>query len=387
MLWMIERSQTCRMVSACKIWAVGICVVTGVAGCREGGRDGVSQVFEREPISVVNGRTFGELFATVDSLVLEESENVVTVQPHVSIDPRGGFLVADSRESQVRVYSRTGALERVLSDGSERTVYLERPYGASRMANGDIVVADFASGSITVIPTHPEEPARIIETPIFPLVDVKVLNERQVLLLGEDSVYARALLHVWDLPSGEIVKSFYPPPKHLDQDVVATLGRVSTASRGNKVAAVYSLSDTLVFFDRDGNELSRVHIPIDPFIAPTGPLPEVNTFRAQQAWVSQFTFISGVFWIGEDQLLVQWELANGFQADYGLVQMDTTGRRIWGMAPAPRLFGVRDDEFFFQDPSSDALNRWIVATQNAEILTCLKSVRSTNHQGEDSCGE
>ena len=41
---------------------------------------------------------------------LEENDRVLNVQVHMSLDPRGGFLVADAAENQIRRYDRNGKL-------------------------------------------------------------------------------------------------------------------------------------------------------------------------------------------------------------------------------------------------------------------------------------
>jgi hypothetical protein len=120
-------------------------------------------------------------------------------------------------------------------------------------------------------------------------------------------------------------------------------------------------SDTLVFFDLAGTELTRVPIPIDPFIAPLGPLPNVESRVEQDKWLNQFTHITDLYWIDDDRLIVQWDKVRNEGTDWGIVQLDTTGTRLWAVAPAPRLIAIRDDEFFFDDPTSDMPNRWIVA--------------------------
>jgi hypothetical protein len=380
----VGSSQERATISACRIWALCALVVIGPVSCKDGGNKGPRAQDHDLPISIVDGRPFDELFVTVESLVLEEPSGVVNVWPAPSMDPRGGFLVADTRENQLRVYSRTGKLERAFGAGTEGGDSIRLPVRASRLLNGSILVANIL-GQLTVIPEPDEDSARTIQTPLVRLRDVTVLNERQVLLVGLDSIPATSFLHVWDVASSKIVKSFFAPPRHFDKTVVATFPTVAVATRGNRLAAVYTFSDTVVFFDGDGIEVSRIRVPIDPFFAPTGPLPQVSSPAERQAWVNQFTLIQDLFWISDDQLVVQWAKGAARGEEWGIVQMDTIGRRVWGIAPAPRLFGVRGDEFFFQDPSADAVNHWIVAKQNTELVACLEVHRSNNTQGEDLC--
>ena len=135
-----------RFVSFRFLKALSLCVVTAAVGCSDGGDTSTRQPLESDRISVVNGQQFDEVFIVVDSLVLEESKTVITVSPTVSLDPRGGFLVADSREGQVRVYSRQGELEQVFGAGTTRASSFDRPQRAKRLPNGDIVLRDAEDG-------------------------------------------------------------------------------------------------------------------------------------------------------------------------------------------------------------------------------------------------
>lgn len=354
-----------RFVSFRFLKALSLCVVTAAAGCSDGRDTSTRLLLESDRISVVDGQQFDELFIVVDSLVLEESDAVVTVLPKVSLDPRGGFLVADAREHQVRVYSSRGDLEQVFGAGTEQVDSIERPQRAKRLSNGDILVVNLV-GPLTLIPDRRGKAPTFIPSAFRTTRDLQVLNEREVLIVGTDTAPPTALLHVLDLSTGQIVRSFFPPPGHLDKGVTTTFSSVATAHRGNRLAVAHMLSDTLVFFDHYGTELSRVRIPIDPFVAPIGPLPNLQTLAERQAWTSQFTYVVNVFWIEDDQLIVQWQkTTGGLEIDRGILQMDTTGSRVWAIAPAPTLVAVRGDEFFFQDPQAEAPNRWLVAKRRS----------------------
>lgn len=357
---MTRSGHRCPPRSRSIAWALSLCVTAAAGGCGSGGDADPQTLVESDRILVVDGREFDELFVVVDSLELEESEAVATVFPYVSVDPQGGFLVADPREHQVRVYSRQGKLEQIFGGGTDRVDSIKRPYLARRLPDGAIAVANLV-GPLTVIPQDSGEASKFIPFPFRLMRRVEVLSEREVLLVGPDSAPATASLHVLNVSDGRIVRSFFPPPQHLHVGVTTMFSSVRTARRGNRLAAVHMSSDTLVFFDLAGTELSRVPIPIEPFIAPLGPLPGIESLAERDVWANQFTHITNVFWIEDNQLIVQWNKVWSQGIDWGIVKMDTTGAREWAVAPAPRLMAVRDDEFFFQDPDSDAPNRWLVA--------------------------
>jgi len=345
-----------------RFWSLGVYVVTAALGCGDSGDDRDSRESEPDATSGVELQAFHQMFTAVDTLVLEQPENVARSFPLLYMDPQGGFLIADPPGNQVRVYSRTGELEDVFEGGSGKADSLREPSSAARLENGDIIAANAMSGRLVPIPIRHEEDVLPLETSLGRLRLLQVLEERKILIAGRDAAYARNLLHIWDLSRGEIVKSFLPPPQHLDSNVVETIGRGAyAASRGDRFAAMHGMSDTLFFFDHAGTQLSSVPIPVEPFLVPEGTLPNIGSMAERREWIDQFTFLIDVFWIADDELILQWASGSGDHSVYGLVGMDTTGRQIWSTAGTPLLRGVRDDEFFFQDPNSAVPNRVVVA--------------------------
>lgn len=352
------------------MWLIFVLVVLpGVGGCddqlrhREAGGDLVAT----DPITVVGGQQFNEVFTVHDTLELEEPRGVLTVAPSVSLDSGGGFLVADLAEHQVRVYSPLGKLREVFGEGTDRVDSIRSPGHALRLPNDDILVINLA-GPLTILPARHKEPARFIPRSLRTARHAEILNDREVLMVGSDSGPVSATLFRLDLTSGEYSERYFAPPAHLDKWVTTYMSSVRTARRGNRIAAVHMLSDTLVIFDLSGREHKRVHIPIEPFRAPQGPLPEdITTAARRYAWTAQFTPIMELFWIDDDKLIVQWAKAldNGLDTDMGILQMDTEGVRAWAIAPSPKLIAVRGNEFFFQAPRNREPNRWWVAKRRA----------------------
>jgi hypothetical protein len=347
---------------------LSVIAMMALAGCAGDAESSTSIPPVNDRITVRDGRPFDEVFVVVDTLIMEESPTVVTVAPRVSLDSGGGFLVADEAEHQVRVYTNRGQLAQVFGEGTDRVDSIKSPGRARRLPNGDILVVNL-QGPLTLIPARLEEASRFIPESLRTVRNAEVLSAQEILLVGTDSEPTSATLFRLELPSGRITASLFPPPAHLDRWVTTYMSAVRTSRRGDRIAAAHMLSDTLVFFDRSGTEQSRVRIPIDPFTAPSGPLPNLKTTAERYAWTARFTMVMDVFWVADDRLIVQWAKASGtgLEADWGILQMDTTGRLEWAIAPSPVLVGVRGDEFLFRDPGGKAMNRWMVAKRRSTL--------------------
>jgi len=242
------------------------------------------------------------------------------------------------------------------------------PERAVRLVDGSILAANIR-GPITIIPPDPDRPSRFVPSALRTIRNVVVLSDREVLLVGSDARPVSATLFPLDLATGRIGNGLFPPPPHLDRGVATTFSSVITARWGSRIGAVHMLSDTLVMLDLSGREEGRVPIPIDPFNVPRGSLPALKTDRDQQAWAAQFTMITDLFWIDRNRIVVQWvkPAPDGSEAERGILEMDSTGLRSWGIAPSPVLVAVRDSEWFFRDPRSSAPNRWLVARLRSRL--------------------
>lgn len=335
----------------------------GVAACGRDGQGDTGRPPKQEQLQVAGGQAFDDVFTVLDTIALEETDEVITISPRVSPDPRGGFFVADPNEQQVRVYSALGRLTELFGAGTTQRHPMEHPQRAVRLPGGEVLVISL-EGDLTIIPGAASGSARQIHTTLRTIRDVEVLDGHEVLLAGTDSAPPSATLFVMDLAANRIVKKLLPPPAHLDKWVTTYFSTVRIAGRGGRIAAVHMLLDTVVILDRAGEEMSRVWLPLDPFVVPTGPLPDLQSEVARREWTSRFTIISDVWWRTDDHLIVQWhKLRPDHGMDWGILRMDTAGRRIWAVAPAPHLYAVIGGRFVFRDPEAEAPNRWLIAAE------------------------
>jgi hypothetical protein len=323
---------------------------------------GMRQDESRPVVRGLDLEAFNRHFTVIDSLSLQEVGSVVTVNPILTPDSRGGFFVVEEAEEQVRVYSERGQLEKVLGEGTGRADSLRAPTGADRLESGDIIATSLLTSNLTIVPADSGKPVWQMRTPLRLLEGVLVLDDERVLLTGPDLPYPQALLHIFNLSSDSMIKSFFPPPAQVDSNVALVLGRVHVALRGNRVAAVHSLSDTVFLFDRLGTLQSSVRIPIDSFNVPER-LPDIEALPERRAWIDSRLLLWDVFWDGDDALIVQTVRGRRSNAEYSIVRMDALGRQSWAIHRSPRLLTVRDSLFYFQDPGTSLPNRLIVAVR------------------------
>lgn len=297
---------------------------------------------------------------------MEENDRVINVTPRVTLDPRGGFLVADAREAQVRRYGADGGLERVIGRKGSGPGEFRQLSSVHRLPDGRIVAAEMG-GKVSVFDADGGKLLHARQAPVAPLYDADRLDARHLLLAGRRvGTGGTALVHVYDVETGAITRSFFGIPRHEPELAggYALAGTADVAARGDTVAAVFALSDSIYLFGPEGAELGRVAIPFERFRRLTRPMPASGaTLDAFRAWSETFSAISHLHWLKDGSFLVQYFDIEGVEPQWRLLHMDRTGRRLFEGVDTPKLLaaGGAADELVFVHPAADAPNVWVSA--------------------------
>ncbi len=295
---------------------------------------------------------------------LQESADVINVSPQVRSDVQGRFLVADPSETQVRVYNGTGRLLSNFGAKGNGPKEFRNPMVAVRTPAGAILTADF-SGKILLVDSAGAV-LRTYTSPVVPLFDLDVVNDSLVLIAGRTSNTERTqLLHLWNINRNKLVRSFFPQPQLPEQMKGAALvtSHVSTAVRGDTVAAIFASSDTLYLFGLDGARRGQVPIPFRAF----RPLQQQAQGGAAResllAWTENFSLIANVFWVSDGSLLVQYMDKVQNEAKWSLLRMTRDGRAVGEISDMPQLLvsAPGDSTFYFVKPGSETPNVWSIA--------------------------
>jgi hypothetical protein len=300
---------------------------------------------------------------------LEENDRVLNVQVQMSLDPRGGFLVSDAAENQIRRYDRNGKLLTHFARKGEGPGEFSALARALPTRSGGVLAFNtFARGAVFDSSGRVEQTFSI---PVELLYESRLLDDTLVLLAGplpgESS--ERARLHVWNLANRKVVRSFFQPRVHgrAHEFAATTTGIVSMDVRHETVAATFAISDTVYFFDLNGRMLRKVPIPFRHFRPVSErrrlPRPDEGIVAARE-WVGSFSFICQVFWLRDGTLLVQYQDRKGIEPHWRLLGMTPEGARLFDLLETPRLIQVDPDAgvLYFQKPGSLLPNVWTEAT-------------------------
>ncbi|HEX8391923.1 MAG TPA: hypothetical protein VF665_06125 [Longimicrobium sp.] len=328
-----------------------------LAGCSSPGT-----AVERAPVA------WGEAVDVSRRFVLQENDEVITVSPSVQFDPRGGFLVADGPEGQVRRYGEGGELLWKAGARGGGPGEFSNVQNVLRLRSGEIFAADF-QGRFTVFDSAAGQVVSTIQSPLSFVEDLQTLSDSTLLISGIlDGDPAAPRLHVWNVRNNRITRSFFAPFPRSRNEVAATIAGWAKASvRGDTVAAIFALSDSVHLFTTAGKPVRSIPLPSTLFrrVGTTVPSDGADP-RRRAAWLSSFDYVADVFWTREGDLLVPYQSIvpdGAYTREWHLLRLGRTGEGRLEMRSVPRLLAVnpRTDHLYFVAPGAEAENEWVLA--------------------------
>jgi hypothetical protein len=303
-----------------------------------------------------------------ETITLEENTDVINVAPHVSLDDAGNFVIADQQEQQVRLYEPVGRLIRHLGRKGSGPGEFQSLVSALPLSSGETVVVE-RSGRGAVFPANGDKVSRTFQIRLASIWEASLVSDSLLLVAGRlpSTSLSSPLLHLVDLESMAIRKSFFPPPQTAvaGKPIENNIGFVSATVHGDSIAAVYSVSDTVYVFNHEGNLLSRVPLRSENFRRiKSPPPPRGSNLEDLLKWVSTFSLMTQVFPAPDGGYLVQYQDREGKDLNWRLARIAPTGGVLFDLQDTPRLVASAGDgsRLWFIDPNSEAPNRWVSAT-------------------------
>lgn len=306
---------------------------------------------------------------TARPISLEENPDVINVFPVVAFDFKGGFLVADEREAQIRRYSPHGRLLWHAGGRGGGPGEFDALKGAARLRSGEVVAADM-NGRITRFDSAGTRVVRTSQAPLDFLEDMEVVDDSLVLLTAvRDGDVRGPRVHLWNLKTDSIQRSFFAPfPRVLNQTLATTAFWTRATVRGDTVAAIFSVSDSVYLFTLAGDSLGTIPLPSKHFrrAGREGPPAGARTNPVERAgWLSRFDYMADVAWLSDGQLLVTYislDPGKALERQWHLLRMGRDGSNAREVREVPRLLAVdaRTDSLYFLNPASEVASEWAV---------------------------
>ncbi|HEX6939222.1 MAG TPA: hypothetical protein VF158_07400 [Longimicrobiales bacterium] len=341
-----------NVLHACTAVAVGI----AATGCRGRAAAGANSIG-------AGAGAYGELvdfsdvFEVLRHVQIRETEAEIVVDPTIRVDAEGGLLLADRGEQRVRRYSSSGdPIWAFGRDGDGRGEF-RAPNVAIRIDTRAILAVDARRRAVLRDLRSVRDTIRVLPYDLVSVDDVDRLDRNTVLYSARvvddvDSV-RRYALHIVDLTSGSIPRSFFAPPLSdvvLRTRVASTAGWTYADVDSGLIATVFALSDTVYVHRVDGRFVKKIPFPTTRFRRMTAG-PEQGMGRGK--WLLTHSFASGAFWAGDGYLLVQYQHFENGLPRWSLLLVRPDGSAEWEVADSPRLYDIDRKEgiAYFDDPN------------------------------------
>lgn len=312
------------------------------------------------------GAALTEVLAWGATIPLEETAEVINVTPEVTPDPRGGFIVSDARESQVRLYRSDGKLLRYFGSKGYGPTEFQSVSSALRVPTGDLLVTDMG-GKVALFDSTGAKLVRTAQAPLGPLYNSAVVNDSLVAFTGRarGRQTASPLVHLWDIRTDSIVRSFFPVPAHPEELAGAYRysGFTDVDARGDTIAVLFALSDTVYLYDISGRPIEKIAIPSRHFRTIREKMPQDASLPEFTEWSESYSAASQLFWASDGSFVVQYFDRHGGEPQWRLLRMTRTGERMVELKDTPKLLALvgADPTLYFVQPDSPAPNVWAAA--------------------------
>lgn len=295
-------------------------------------------------------------------ILAEENDDVINVAPIFFDDPDGGFLVADLKESQVRLYRRDGSLRAAVGGAGDGPGEFHSPVMVHRLPDGRLVAGDFSNARLTVLSAEADSVLDTQAPPLFPLYNALPLSSERLLLAGRlPGAQRPPLLHVWNLGSEMIESSFFSVPVPLElSNTALSLGFVGLDRRGDTVFATFSLTDTVYAFNLGESTprlIDRTPVPIRGFSVVPPERDVSASVEARQRWLSRLTPIQAVHALPSSFLVLFGE-RRGPENLWHWTHFARDGAPLFELRDGGQILTTRGDTVFFLDPEAMVPNRW-----------------------------
>lgn len=297
-------------------------------------------------------------------LRLEENQAVINVSPRVKPDAGGGFLVSDGLEQQLRLYAPDGRLRRRFGRRGSGPGEFQHLSAAVRLHDGTILAGDI-NGRLTRFDSTGTHVLRTSPSGLGPIYDMLALNDTTVVIVGRKGGQMQSpLVHEWNPSTERVSRSYFPAPQGPPgfSAAYAFTGFATAATRGDTVAVVFALQDTVHLFVR-GREIGALPVPFRGFRRLVEPLsPDAPPDRFQ-AWLESFSAANGLYWLQDGSFLVQYVDQKGSDRLFSLLHMRRNGEPVWESPGSPRLLTISPEgSLVFVKRGAEAPNQWSIAS-------------------------
>lgn len=288
---------------------------------------------------------------------------MINVSPRVLPQPGGSYLVADAMEQQLRVYASNGHLVHTFGRRGSGPGEFQHISAIARLHDGTILVADMG-GQLTRFDSTGTRVLRTVLSGLGPVYEMLVLDDSMVAIIGRKGGRSETpLVHEWNLVRERVSRAYFSAPQGPKgfAGAYAFTGFANGAVRGDTLAVVFALQDTLHLFLRGGREIGKMPLPFRGFRRLSDPLSPEGSPEQFQSWLESFSATTDLYWLPDGSFLVQYLDQKRSDRVWSLLHMRRDGGPLWETAGSPKLLATAaDGSLVFVRPGAEAPNVWSI---------------------------
>lgn len=311
------------------------------------------------PFNGINGQHFNK----IDTLTLEETEEVLLSSPAFGVITGNKIIVTDEGTHQVIIYSDKGRLINSFGQYGRGPGDFEQPTSATELPSGEILVTEF-NGQISKFDSSGKLLA-ITQTEIIRLNNSRLLPNGKVLLVGGmHSPEDHFLLYLFNPESMSIDKKFFllpfDPAEYAMQPL--TLAEPSFAVVcSDKIVAAHSMLTVIFYYDFEGNLIENKKIDSDLF-SQMEKVSNPNNPREAMENYGNASWIVNMFCVANNDVLIQFFTNLRDEGNpASLMLVNENGEVIKESLDMPQVLfsNHATDTLFFRDEESGLVNQII----------------------------
>jgi hypothetical protein len=314
----------------------------------------------------------GEVLHSLDPVVrwardVHVQENPDAINVSISVAPYGGgdFLVSDAQEQQVRIYASDGTLKRTFGRRGSGPGEFQHIANAARLRDGRVLVADYM-GPLTFFDSAGEKVVHTARSRLGPIYNLSVIDDSLVAFAGRKEEAGNAtMLHVWNLRRDSLVAdAFTVSPPSGYETAYNVHGVANLALRGDTIATLFSLKDTIFLFRTNGRPAGRIPIQFRAFRTLREPPPDDDPAGKRfREWMRSHSIATQIFWLADGSFLVQYFDIVGTTPQWRTAHVDRNGRSLAEVVGGSEILGtLPGDSLVFRKPGHDTPDVWSIGT-------------------------
>jgi hypothetical protein len=276
-------------------------------------------------------------------LLFQESESALNAAPSFRLDPAGGFLAIDPRESQVRLYREDGTLKGFFGRKGEGPGEFRRLRDAVRIGSGEICAFDW-DGRMSVWSNDGSMLLRDVPTGLRMVSGAAETGDSRVFLFTVPNVTVPTRLdaptvHVLNVGPDSILQEILPLPLTEENvlSAMTVLGGVEPPSR-NSLNVTWPVFDSLWVVDLADPPSVRALRIESSLLSENGPI--IDRERDPEGFtefMNSNAFVLGAYGAPGGGWIVELTTRRREGPKYSLVRIDAQGRKVWEVLGTPKL--------------------------------------------------